>query len=250
VLQDPACRKAFEDLYDEGYFKGTSDFAYTRDSSVDVPVCSERIRVLEKFVTRKPPRRLLDVGCGQGDLLKAAENRGWEATGIDVSSHAVTTARGRGLDVKKGELTDVALPENHFDVITMYEVIEHMPNPRDILLKAHELLKDSGVLVIQTANIDSLRGRLQKGGYYYFVPGHFVYYSFATLKKMLSRSGFRIHRCWFGSELSLVRELRTLRSYYSWYYLAFKKLFNRIKIGRLTFNTVMVVWAVKKKRSS
>ena len=247
IFQNPECWGELKDLYDKEYFEGTADFSYTRDSSIDLPIWEERVKTLERFLGKKSSgRRLLDVGCGQGDLLKAGEIRGWEAIGIDISSYAVKKAQGRGLNVKEKQLNDAEFPEKCFDVITMFEVIEHIPNPREVLDNAYKFLRDSGLLVIQTANIDSLRGNLRKENYYYFEPGHLVYYSFTTIKKLLEVSMFKIQKYWFGSELSLISELKTLRNYYPWHYLIFKKPFERIKIRNISINTVMVIWAVKK----
>jgi SAM-dependent methyltransferase len=99
--------------------------------------------------------RLLDVGCGFGYFLKVAAERGWEPAGVDVSARAVNHARGiLGLDhVERTELGDASFSPGSFDAVTLWNSLEHVPNPREVLTQSFRLLKSKGVLLVRVPNV-------------------------------------------------------------------------------------------------
>jgi SAM-dependent methyltransferase len=101
---------------------------------------------------------LLDVGCGKGHFVAAAGARGWTAWGVELDSSACQQAVSHfKLDtIRQGSLDHPDLPAP-FDVITLWDVIEHVPNPLQFLCDARDRLRDGGLLVIRTANIRSWR---------------------------------------------------------------------------------------------
>ncbi|HZR26909.1 MAG TPA: methyltransferase domain-containing protein [Vicinamibacterales bacterium] len=94
---------------------------------------------------------LLDIGAGQGALVEEATQLGFDAMGVDRCEPLARTARARGLRVETGTVEDVT-GSNRFDVVTMMDVIEHVPGPRRLLAVAHRLLKPGGRLVVYTPN--------------------------------------------------------------------------------------------------
>ncbi|MGQ9599811.1 MAG: class I SAM-dependent methyltransferase [Anaerolineae bacterium] len=106
------------------------------------------------------PGRLLDVGCGDGDFLLAMQRRGWEAVGVDISPVAVALARQKGLDVFQGQLAEAGLPEDSFDLVTMWDVLEHLHDPGAELARIARLLRPGGRLVATFPNAHSLDFRL------------------------------------------------------------------------------------------
>jgi 2-polyprenyl-3-methyl-5-hydroxy-6-metoxy-1,4-benzoquinol methylase len=152
-------------------------------------------------VERQAPRRgrLLDVGCSAGSFLLAARERGWDVTGLDVSSGAIEYAASvEGLAAVVGTLEEAAFPDGSFDVITVFECIEHMPHPARALQAASRLLKHDGLLVITTPNIDGLFPRVTYhllartiGAWEHPTPPHHVYqFSRRTLAALLRKTGF------------------------------------------------------------
>jgi SAM-dependent methyltransferase len=103
--------------------------------------------------------RLLDIGAGIGTFLALARDRfGWDVTGTEVSTAAVTIARERyGLELLLGWAEDLALPEESFDLITLWHVLEHVPSPSKTLTLCHELLRPGGFLAIAVPNDDDAR---------------------------------------------------------------------------------------------
>jgi len=99
------------------------------------------------------PGNVLDVGSGIGQFVKLAGEHYEPATGTEVSTVAITIARERyGVELHEGELLNLDLPIGAFDNITMFHVLEHVPSPRVLLERAHELLRPGGHLYIAVPN--------------------------------------------------------------------------------------------------
>ncbi|HET7220715.1 MAG TPA: class I SAM-dependent methyltransferase [Vicinamibacterales bacterium] len=148
--------------------------------------------------------RLLDVGCSAGSFLLAARERGWHVRGIDISPGAVEHAStAHGLDVRVATLEDAAFSPAAFDVITLFECIEHMLHPSRALTSAHRLLRDGGLLVITTPNVDGFVPRVTYqllgrtiGAWEHPTPPHHLYqFSRRTLDALLQKAGFSVVSC-------------------------------------------------------
>lgn len=142
--------------------------------------------------------RLLDLGCGQGDLLAAAqEMRLFEAVGIDLSPRRVQYARDRGLEVYLGTLDSCDLPAESFDVVVMWHVLEYIPQPRHLLEQIYRLLRPGGHLVVATPNLLHPRLRHKKALFSFLKPpGHLLYWTPKTLAAVLEKAGFQIRWSW------------------------------------------------------
>lgn len=144
--------------------------------------------------------RCLDVGASAGFFVKTAADRGWDAHGVELSEDTSRLARERyGVDVLNARLEDVSFPPESFDAITLWDVIEHLPDPLDTVRRIASLLRPHGVLGILTPNLDGLfaRGSYRIGrrlGHWPAVdpPGHLFQFSLAGLKSLLEREGFEI----------------------------------------------------------
>jgi SAM-dependent methyltransferase len=111
------------------------------------------LRTLLEAIPRRPPGRLLDVGCGAGHLLALARSAGWEVAGVDPSLEACAIARKEyGLHVQAAFLELADLPESAFDVITLVNVLDQVPNPVRLLQAARRALKPGGLLVARIPN--------------------------------------------------------------------------------------------------
>jgi SAM-dependent methyltransferase len=124
----------------------------------------------------------------------AASQAGFDAKGIDVADASVVLARARGFEVWTGDPTTIDLTAR-FDVVTLWETIEHLPDPDTILRQIRRWLKPGGVLAIGTGNNRSLLSRLLGNRWWYLVPpDHCVYYNPRALAIVLERNGFRVER--------------------------------------------------------
>jgi SAM-dependent methyltransferase len=146
--------------------------------------------------------RLLDMGCGLGFFLKAmAPYTNWETFGCEISPAAARYAREKlGLrNVLNVRLEDADFPLGSFDIITMWDVLDHIPNPDPLLRHCHALLRKGGLCFIRTPNVlnQLLRARLKKltrgmkPGVSYLMPrDHPHHYSEASIRGLLERNGF------------------------------------------------------------
>lgn len=137
-------------------------------------------------------KKLLDVGCGVGDLLTIANKDNWDVTGTEISPEATAEAnRKLNNKVLAGDLLSLNLPNNHYDLITIYHVIEHLIDPVSVLEKIYHLLKPGGVAFIETPNIASLGAKI-KGKKWSNIkpPEHITYFQPSSLKYALSKVGF------------------------------------------------------------
>lgn len=138
--------------------------------------------------------KVLDVGCATGIFLNAMRQHGWECYGVEPSAYASEYARNRfGLDVFTGFLEETQYPEAFFDAITMWDVFEHMANPREVFSRVWRYLKPGGVLVVCTPNSSSWE-RSVFGKYWagWEVPRHFYIYGQENISRLLKESHFEV----------------------------------------------------------
>jgi SAM-dependent methyltransferase len=168
----------------------------------------KRRRAIESFVQGG---RLLDAGCGNGSFLYYMREYGWEVYGEEISQSAAAYARQElDLEVRVGELQDVAFPSQHFDAVTMWNVLEHLYDPAATLVEVRRILKPEGLLVIAVPNLASWDARVFGPAWVgYDVPRHLYTFSPETLGALLDRAGFQVvqRRCLFGSHQAIVISL-------------------------------------------
>lgn len=124
------------------------------------------LHVLKKIKQTKAQGKFMDIGCATGVFLDMAQKEGYNVTGVDVSEFACTYAKENfGIKTLNGKLEDLHIPEKSFDIITMWDVIEHVPDPHKFLKEVHRVLKDDGIIFILTINDSSLMGWLAEAAY-------------------------------------------------------------------------------------
>ena len=168
------------------------DELYLEEREGRVLTFRRNLRPLEELMPPDKGRRLLDVGCHIGVFLEIAQERGWEAWGVEPSRWAVREARSRGLRVIEGTLDDLHVADEFFDVITMWDVIEHLPDPLRALRKSYRLLKKGGIICIHTINIESPLAKLMGHRWPWLMEMHLYYFSPRTLAAMLGKAGFTV----------------------------------------------------------
>lgn len=139
--------------------------------------------------------KILDIGCGGGWKLDLYKEFGWKTYGFDISSEAVEIAKSKGHEVLMAEVDNISFPDNYFDAIQISHVIEHLPDPVYTLKKAFRLLKEGGVLLLETPNISSLLAKVFKADYWQIdSPRHFQVFNIKSLNILLKDCGFIIDR--------------------------------------------------------
>ena len=188
-------RQTLEEEYIETYYPKDKVERINTDDMEWLQM-SERLAELEK--RHQDKGRLLDIGCGIGTFLHLAREKGWEPCGIDPSKSGSAFAREvHKLDVQCGDIFDAGFPSAHFDVITLYHVLEHISELNPFISEIRRILKpsgngkDAGTLVIEVPNGGSLQSRLQKADWPYVHPrDHLYYFSAQSLPKLLRKHGF------------------------------------------------------------
>ena len=222
VLQCASCKDVFlapeqqesapESLYSQDYFTEREGYFF-HDGVVDgsgresphVADFRAGLSLIEAHAL--PSRSLLDVGCATGSFLSLAQARGWQCRGVEVSAFAAAQARERtGCEVFCGRLEDAPFGASAFDVITMWDLLEHLPEPLQGLEAARRLLKPSGLLLVNTPNENSLLRKVARllyrgsGGFMttpvnrLYHRYHLHYFAAETLSVLFQRAGFELVR--------------------------------------------------------
>lgn len=165
---------------------------------------SGRLRRSKKFLDRiakllgQPPCeiRLLDVGCSSGAFLHAAVKLGFRAEGVEPAPKAAATAQAAGLKVHHGLLQEAGYADGQFDAITLFEVIEHLQHPQDLLQECRRILRPGGILLVGTGNAASWSmAALGARWEYLHIAKHGGHVSFFTphsIGTLARRSGFSV----------------------------------------------------------
>jgi len=142
---------------------------------------------LENFEAREN-RSVLEIGCAEGNMLNLFNKRGWQTKGIDISHEMTTYAREKlGMDASCATIEKTNFSDKSFDIVAMFHVIEHLPNPERALMESCRLLKDGGSIIVETPCFD-----LPNITHEWFNDNdHLTFFSESTIKTMLFKSGFK-----------------------------------------------------------
>jgi 2-polyprenyl-3-methyl-5-hydroxy-6-metoxy-1,4-benzoquinol methylase len=175
-----------DDWYDHSYFE-----SLLRRKPQEVMYHQRTLNLIEHF---KTSGKMLEIGIGMGIFMELAHNRGWDIEGVDPAQAACQyVADILKLTMYYGSLESVQLPQNHFDVISLRHVLEHVPNPRPFLHKLHRLVKDDGIVAIAVPNFGGLHARLEKERWFHLsIPYHVAHYTPKTLTTLLTVCDFEI----------------------------------------------------------
>lgn len=201
-------------IYSDEYFRRSADpegrpRSYLGERAEKVRAFREEARRLQRF---KGGGRLLDVGCGPGFFLASLGDQ-WERHGIDLSPFAVARAREEGFHVLQGEFTGEEFAAECFDAVTLFQVLDHVPDPLAILRASYRVLKRDGVLLLTAFNIGSFCARVFQEGYRVLGTNHFHYFAPKTVSLVLKHAGFktiRIEFPYFGTPYCSAREVGRL----------------------------------------
>ncbi len=247
LLECRECGIVFEDLdystfdpakiYTNEYFQGKVYDDYLREGPDRIRIFREKYALIRNFIADGDT--VLDVGCATGCFLKVLEEKRVSGYGVEISDFAAAYAREQNrLKVTSGDLIGARFPACYFDALTMWDVLEHLPNPTEVLDEVHRILKPGGFLIIETLNIGSLNARFMRHRWpLYSPPYHLYYYCARTLEALLRFRGFQTIKI-----LPIHTYMRTFKGYRK-IVLNKNSVFRRA-IGKL-FNDVVLCIAVK-----
>lgn len=176
-----------QDLYDHYYDRARFE--------ISPPVRTSLKQLARSFESFRETGRWLDIGFGEGAILKIAEENGWKCYGTDIAPVALAYGASRGWIVGRDAENDPRFPHRGFDIVTMIELLEHIPAPDRALRSAARLLRPGGLLYITTPNAKSLNRRMLGLEWSIFrPPEHITIWSACGLRAALDRAGFEIRR--------------------------------------------------------
>lgn len=182
-------------VYDTAYFSGAKKgFGYIDYDADKKPMISIFEKYLDIFKEQGfSGGRLLDVGCATGFFMEIAKKRGFQVCGVEVSEFAAEKGRMNSLNIITGDIFTPKYPDNYFDVVTMFDVIEHVPDPKVALLEAKRILKNGGLLVVNTPDSESVWAKAWGSRWQLIVPPeHIHYFSPQSLSTYLKKNGFLV----------------------------------------------------------
>lgn len=197
------------------------------------------------YLTNKSGGKLLEIGCGNGGMLKNMNLLGWQTEGVDFDPAAVEIARAKGLKVNLGSLHDQEYVDSTFDAVILSHVIEHVPNPLALLSEIHRILKPGGIISLVTPNFKSL-GRNVFGSSWLHLdpPRHLFLFDPNTLINLTQTAGF--------TKLSMVTTIRDAAGlFYASFMLKRKNKFimgtqPQAIVKLILLITTLIEWAVIK----
>ena len=173
-------------------YSAHEDPVYEREYSTRRRAARWHLDLVMRYAAK--PARILDVGCATGIFVGVAQEGGWRATGIDASAWMVSKARSRCplATFTAANLEEVKFPAESFEVVTLWDVLEHIHAPGEMLERARGWLSSGGWLFLSVPNVESKVARLMGKHWVLLLREHLWYFSPGTIGALLSRAGFEV----------------------------------------------------------
>ena len=180
-----------------------------RAKLIELPVLQHNAQDALHRVSRDVPNaKILDFGCGWGFFLEVAKSNGWSCYGLEpLPGHSAYARSKFGLEILTGTLKDDSFPENHFDVITAFQVFEHLPDPAAVIRQLWKIQKADGLILIEVPNIDTWSVKLLRKHHRHFNPDHINFFSAQTIKLFLENNGYMLIETYFPTRYMTIYHL-------------------------------------------
>lgn len=190
--KDQPSATELENIYNADYFDHGK---YVQDSAIQRE--QQRRMQLLKNSGLQDGSTILDMGCATGDFISAAK-KSYKVWGMDISSHAIETARQQNPEIsqqlKIANSEQHEIPENHFDAIVLWDVIEHLWEPKAVLKQMKRWLKPNGFIFLSTPNIGAMTAKLMGKRWAFMTPPeHLCFFSRTSMEKIVQDLGFKKH---------------------------------------------------------
>jgi 2-polyprenyl-3-methyl-5-hydroxy-6-metoxy-1,4-benzoquinol methylase len=186
---DPRVR---QDVVLAGYAAG-EDETFISQAAQREATFAPYVPIIERLLGRKG--RVLDVGTAGGSFLAVAKRRGWDVIGCEPSRWLCEWGtRHYGIDIRPGTVFDLALPDGSVDVVSLWDVLEHVPDPLAVLRECRRVVKEDGLIVVNVPDSDSWIARAMGRRWVFLLSVHLYYFTLASLTRMLRTSGFEVVR--------------------------------------------------------
>jgi SAM-dependent methyltransferase len=145
----------------------------------------------KKFLP-KNNAKVLDIGTSSGAFLKASEKFGYNAYGLEPSKVLTEFGKKRGLKIINGTIDNHSFEDNSFDLICLWDVIEHLSDPKNSLIKIKSLLKEDGILLINYPDIGTPLGKLFGDKFWWIISVHLHHFTKDTITKICNKTGYNV----------------------------------------------------------
>lgn len=220
------------DLILSGYSQGT-DEAFISQNAARERTFAKSLDLIERYKPEKG--RLLDVGTAAGAFLGVAHQRGWGVSGCEPNRWMAEWGSNHyGIEICPGTIFDMDLLDAEFDVVTLWDVLEHTPDPQAVLHECRRVLKPGGILIVNYPDIQSAIARLLGRKWVFLLSVHLYYFTPATIRRMLEGTGFKVTRSklhWQSLELGYI--LFRMGPYIPWLSRFGTRLANLLRVKHL-----------------
>jgi len=172
-------------------YSGGDDPAYVSQVAARERTFGDAVARIEKLLPGRG--RILDVGTAAGAFLAAASGRAWQVEGCEPNAWLAEWGSSHyGIPIRTGEIFDQPYAPGSFDVVTLWDVIEHTPDPSRVIRTARELIRPGGLLIVNYPDIGSWIARALGRRWPFLSSVHLYYFTRGTMKGLLERSGFEV----------------------------------------------------------
>ncbi len=189
--------------------------------------------IVEKYQPAKG--KVLDVGTAGGSFLAAAKKRGWDVSGCEPNRWLSKWGKENyGIDIFPGTIFDMKIKDASYDVVTLWDVLEHTPDPKKVLLECGRVLKPNGLLVVNYPDIGSLVSKGMGRKWVFLLSVHLYYFTPPTIRQMLIKTGFKplkFRKHWQGLELDYI--FTRIKPYIPWLSVIGKKVAKGLNIQQM-----------------
>ena len=190
----PDYNTLFSKFYPDDYlcYGGKSGVAGLMDRIRMEGQAAQRAEMIKKFVGQKSLVKLLEVGCATGEFIKTCRQRfGWEVAGIEPNRQLSDALNREGYHVVPSKLEDAEIPAEQYDVVSLFNVLEHLWDSVYSLKRINRLLKPGGLVVVEIPDFDSpSRKRFGKYWFLYHLPRHLSHFTKKSLTSLMNECGF------------------------------------------------------------
>lgn len=204
LLSCSECGQLLSQCSEARYWASMREFDDPQGTLPDAHSEARRFRRSKKFLDRiamilkkpAPQISLLDVGCSSGAFLGTAMKLGYAAQGVEPAPQAATAAQAAGLKVRQGLLQEAGYADSQFDAVTLFEVIEHLKQPLELLRECHRILRPGGILLVGTGNSAGWSMAAMGAGWEYLQidrhGGHVSFFTPASLARLAQQANFSV----------------------------------------------------------
>jgi len=224
----------------EYYYKAKNTHAPTVRECY-LRTAKSQVRLIEEYASGT---NLLDIGCAQGFFLFSASKAGYTTKGIEISQDAAAYAiKEFGLDVEAKPFEELRFPESSFDIVTLWQVLEHVPYPLTVLKEVYRILKPGGLVVASTPNIEGIPAKILRKKWWDIKRLHINQFTTKTLADILHNAGFKkmssvSYRGFVSLSILLTMMLKYVNAYER-----LNVLFNPDSILGKMLNRVMLIYS-------